>query len=196
MTPPYLSLPVLPRRFYAQSTIAVAQGLLGQAIVHGELAARIVEVEAYVPSYQGQPDLAAHAWRGLTPRTRVLFGPPGHAYVYLIYGLYDCLNITTEPEGIAGFVLIRAVEPLTALGPTNGPGKLTRALGVTRQHYAHDLLQPPLTIRRLRQPAEPIHASPRIGIRRCATWPLRFFLAGNPYVSGRPSATHTAVRLP
>ena len=176
-------LPVLPREFYARPTVEVARGLLGQAIVHGDRAGRIVEVEAYVATYRGKPDLAAHAARGLTPRTRVIFGPPGHAYVYLIYGIHECLNIVAEPEGTPGCVLIRALEPIENLSPANGPGKLTRALGISRAHYGHDLLTEPLTIRMFGRAPEPIVASSRIGIRHCADWPLRFYLGGNPHVS-------------
>jgi len=187
--PELSELPVLPREFYAQPTIEVARGLLGQAIVHGDRAGRIVEVEAYVASYKGISDQAAHSSRGLTPRTRVIFGPPGHAYVYLIYGIHECLNIVAEPEGTPGCVLIRALEPLVNLPPASGPGKLTRALGISRSHYGHDLLHPPLTIRQLippnGRPPETIATSPRIGIRHCAEWPLRFFLRGNPHVSRR-----------
>jgi DNA-3-methyladenine glycosylase len=179
---------ILPRSFYARPTIDVARALLGQAIVHhpkGESAriGRIVEVEAYVPSYAGQPDQAAHAFRGRTPRTRVIFGPPGYAYVYLIYGMHECLNIVAEPDGTPGCVLVRALEPVQHLDAADGPGKLTRALGVTRALYGHDLLKPPLTIRSLGAPLEAIVASPRIGIRRSADWPLRFYLQGNPHVS-------------
>jgi DNA-3-methyladenine glycosylase len=156
---------------------------------------RIVETEAYLGGlYQGQPDRAAHAWRGPTPRTRVLFGPPGHAYVYLIYGVYLCLNIVAEPQGSAGCVLIRALEPLEGVAAmrrrrpaargiedlANGPGKLTRALGITPRHNAADLVRGPL---RVCEPAAAprfcIQASPRIGVTHCAEWPLRFFIAGN-----------------
>ena len=179
--------PVLPRQFYARPTIDVARGLLGQAIVHvdenGERAGRIVEVEAYVASYNGQPDLAAHSHRGITPRTRVIYGPPGHAYVYLVYGMHECLNVTAEPEGTPGCVLIRALEPINGIENANGPGKLTKAMGISRALYGHDLLRDPLTIRRLTEPAEEIATSARIGIRHCADWPLRFFLRGNAHVS-------------
>ena len=98
---------VLPRRFYSRPTIDVARDLLGKVLRHGETAGIIVETEAYL----GGDDLASHSARGITERTRVIFGPPGHAYVYLIYGMYECLNIVAEPDGIAGCVLIRAVEP-------------------------------------------------------------------------------------
>jgi len=155
--------------------------------VHRGVSARIVETEAYL----GLADEAAHAWRGRTPRTQVIFGPPGHAYVYLIYGIYDCLNVVAEPEGSAGCVLIRAVEPVAGVtGPTDGPGKLTRALGITLRHNGSDLTRGPLTIREptVREPereqAFQIGVSPRIGITRNVDQPLRFFIAGNRFVSG------------
>jgi DNA-3-methyladenine glycosylase len=104
-------MPALPRSFYNRPTVDVARGLLGKTLVHGETSGRIIETEAYL----GLADLAAHASRGLTPRTRVIFGPPGHAYVYLIYGMYECLNVIAEPDGTPGCVLIRALTPLTGL---------------------------------------------------------------------------------
>src|ERR1700692_4105315 len=125
----------LPRSFYARGTVEVARDLLGKVIRHGPASARIVETEAYL----GTNDAAAHSTRGPTPRTKVIFGPPGHAYVYLIYGMHYCLNIVAEREGVAGCVLIRAVEPIGAVAgvalSSNGPGKLTRALGITLAHY-------------------------------------------------------------
>src|SRR4029077_7914509 len=141
----------LPRSFYARGTVEVARDLLGKIIRHGPASARIVETEAYL----GIGDAAAHSARGPTPRTKVIFGPPGHAYVYLIYGMHYCLNIVAEPKGVAGCVLIRAVEPIGA--PTEaglsstGPGKLTRALGITLDHYGVDLTRGPIT---LHQPAD------------------------------------------
>ncbi|HXF26645.1 MAG TPA: DNA-3-methyladenine glycosylase, partial [Bryobacteraceae bacterium] len=99
---------LLRRSFYSRPAIEVARDCLGKIVVHGETAGRIVEVEAYL----GIDDLAAHASRGLTDRTRVLFGPPGHAYVYFIYGMHECLNFTAEKTGTAGSVLIRALEPV------------------------------------------------------------------------------------
>src|SRR4029077_1699966 len=101
----------LPRSFYARGTVEVARDLLGKVIRHGPVSARIVETEAYL----GVDDAAAHSARGPTPRTKVIFGPAGHAYVYLIYGMHYCLNIVAEQEGVAGCVLIRAIEPVGAV---------------------------------------------------------------------------------
>src|SRR5262245_17905449 len=102
---------VLPRHFYSRSTIEVAKDLLGKVLRSCQTSGRIVETEAYL----GAEDLAAHSARGITDRTRVIFGPPGHAYVYLIYGMYECLNMVAEPNGVAGCVLIRALEPLEGI---------------------------------------------------------------------------------
>ena len=162
--------------------------------MHGSAAGRIVEVEAYL----GVDDRAAHAWSGITARTRVIFGPPGHAYVYFIYGMYECLNFVAEPEGAAGCVLIRALEPLAGLSLmrrrrpaahsvedlASGPGKLTLAMGITRQLNGADLVKGPLQLRRPfdESPFE-IQITPRIGIRHCADWPLRFLIGGNRFVS-------------
>jgi DNA-3-methyladenine glycosylase len=188
---------ILPRRFYARPATEVARALLGKILVHGGVSARIVETEAYL----GLADEAAHAWRGRTPRTEVIFGPPGHAYVYLIYGIHDCLNVVAEPEGSAGCVLIRAAEPVTGLPAmklqrmvdrvedlANGPGKLTRALGITLRHNGADLTRGRLTVREpQREQAFEISVSPRIGITKNIDWPLRFFIAGNRFVSGKKS---------
>jgi len=172
----------LPHAFYRRPTTAVARDLLGKILVHHETTGRIIEVEAYL----GIGDLAAHSARGLTPRTRVIFGPPGHAYVYLIYGMYECLNVVAEPDGTPGCVLIRALQPLTGLetmrqrrGPrdlTGGPGKLTRALAITRAHNGQDLTCGPLRILDAPVPIEPIFVMPRIGIKQSADLPLRFLL--------------------
>jgi DNA-3-methyladenine glycosylase len=176
---------VLPRAFYARPTVEVARGLLGKILVHGQTAGRIVEVEAYL----GLNDPAAHAYRGITPRTRVMFGPPGRAYVYFIYGMHECLNLVTEPDGTPGCVLIRGLEPLAGIARmkqrrpaarkiddlASGPGKLTAALGITRSLYGADLTRGALTVRALREePALEIEVTPRIGIKECVDWPLRF----------------------
>src|SRR6202049_3940840 len=103
--------PILRRAFYRRTTIEVARSLLGKILVHGPTAGMIVETEAYL----GGDDLASHSAVGITDRTRVIFGPPGHAYVYLSYGMHECLNIVAEPDGKAGCVLIRALEPIEGL---------------------------------------------------------------------------------
>jgi DNA-3-methyladenine glycosylase len=186
--------PVLPRRFYNRSTLRVARDLLGKVLCHGETCGIIVETEAY----PGEDDLASHSARGITDRTRVIFGPPGHAYVYLIYGMYECLNLIAEPEGKPGCVLIRAVEPVLGLDMmrtrrpaarkteqlASGPGKLTVAMGITRALNGADVTKGPLTVHcQTPEPLFDIVTTPRIGITQCADWPLRFLIAGNPYVS-------------
>ena len=179
-------MPVLPRSFYARPATDVARALLGKILTHGDASGRIVETEAYL----GVTDPAAHAYRGPTPRTRVLFGPPGHAYVYLIYGIHNCLNIVAEPEGAAGCVLIRALEPGRGVArPTNGPGKLTRALGITLRHNGCDVTRGPIMVSAPKAPASfEIGVSPRIGITKAAHLPLRFFIQGNRFVSGATPA--------
>jgi DNA-3-methyladenine glycosylase len=187
--------PILKRAFYERAAVEVARDLLGKVLVHRSVAGMIVETEAYL----GGDDLAAHSARGITDRTRVIFGPPGHAYVYFIYGMYDCLNIVAEPAGHPGCVLIRALEPVAGAeimqsrrpaakrleDLASGPGKLTLAMGITRAHNGADLTRGPLVVR---TPAEPhrleIAVTPRIGIRECADWPLRFLIKGNRFVSG------------
>jgi DNA-3-methyladenine glycosylase len=184
---------LLPRSFYERTTVEVARELLGKVVFHGKTAGRIVETEAYV----GVHDLAAHASKGLTNRTRVIFGPPGHAYVYFIYGMYECLNLVAEPEGSPGCVLIRALEPLTGIALmrerrpaarkpedlASGPGKLTRAMDITRRHYGADVTRGPLTVREWDHTDFHIVTTPRIGVHDCADWPLRFFIEGNRFVS-------------
>ncbi|MGQ0524012.1 MAG: DNA-3-methyladenine glycosylase [Betaproteobacteria bacterium] len=178
----------LPRAFYDRDAVSVAHGLLGKLIVHrtaqADRIARIVEVEAYL----GPHDLAAHSAKGLTPRTRVMFGPPGHAYVYLIYGIHYCVNVVTEAEGKASAVLLRALEPVQNVeGRTQGPGLLCRAMGIDKRLNGHDLLSEDFYIvddGRRRRIA--IVRRPRIGVDYAGHWAkrlLRFYIAGNPYVS-------------
>jgi DNA-3-methyladenine glycosylase len=186
--------PILPRSFYNRPAIQVARDLLGKVLVHGATGGIIVETEAYL----GLDDAASHAYRGITPRTEVMFGPPGHAYVYFIYGMYECVNVVAERDGTAGAVLIRALEPLVGIelmrtrrpgakrprDLASGPGKLTIALGITRALNGADLTKGPLVVRDRRGAAPfEIVAGPRIGISKCADLPLRFTIANNEFVS-------------
>ncbi len=179
---------VLPRDFYARDAETVARALLGTLLVHRRedlvQRARIVETEAYVGSH----DLACHASRGRTRRTEVMFGPAGHAYVYLIYGMYDMFNIVTGPAGEAQAVLIRAVEPVeNIIGATDGPGKLTKVLGITRAYNGLDLCDSSLWLEPGRMPAEIVTAT-RIGVDYAGSWkdaPLRFYDAASSHVSRR-----------
>lgn len=178
----------LPRAFYNRDTIVVARELLGKQLVHvtpaGTLAGRIVETEAYL----GPHDLAAHSSKGLTERTKIMFGPPGFAYVYLIYGMHHCMNVVTEPAGNGAAVLLRALEPVPPLAArANGPGLLCRALAIDRRLNGHDLLSDDFFI------ADPggaadhrIVKGPRIGVDYAGSWAkrhLRFYIRGNPFVS-------------
>jgi DNA-3-methyladenine glycosylase len=178
----------LPRAFYDRDTTLVARELLGKYLVHQvqgvKHVGKIVEVEAYL----GPHDLAAHSAKGLTKRTKVMFGPPGHAYVYLIYGMYHCMNVVTGPAGHAAAVLLRAVEPVeNVAGRTCGPGLLCRAMKIDRNLNARDLLGDDFYIA---APAktEPftIIKRPRIGVDYAKHWAkrhLRFYIKGNPFVS-------------
>jgi len=174
----------LSRAFYDRDTALVARELLGKYLVHADRVGRIVEVEAYL----GPHDLAAHSARGLTARTKVMFGPPGHAYVYMIYGMYYCMNVVTEREGHASAVLLRAVEPIENVrGRTQGPGLLCKAMGIDKRLNAHDLLSHDFYI--AAPPKEhpiTIVKRPRIGVDYAGRWAkrhLRFYIQGNPYVS-------------
>ena len=189
------------RSLYARSSEEVARSLLGGILVRhrdtGILAGRIVEVEAYL----GADDPAAHSSAGLTPRTRAIFGAPGHAYVYRVYGMHHCLNVVAEPAGVPGCVLIRAIEPLCGIVEmqsrrpaarrvhdlANGPGKLTQALDIGMGLYGTDLIRGPLTVRMPDAATEPIwiETSPRIGISKAKSLDLRFFIANNEFVSRR-----------
>src|SRR3954452_23197039 len=148
---------ILRRAFYQRPTVEAARALLGKVLVHGPAAGRIVETEAYL----GGDDLASHSARGLTPRTKVIFGPPGHAYVYFIYGMYECLNLVVEPEGRPGCVLVRALNPICGLDSmfrrrpaarkvedlASGPGKLTFAMNITRAQNGRDVTRGSLVVR-------------------------------------------------
>jgi DNA-3-methyladenine glycosylase len=187
----------LARDFFDRPADQLAPALLGCVLLHGKTAGMIVEAEAYL----GLTDVAAHASRGLTERTRIMFGPPGYAYVYLIYGMHQCLNVVAAKEGTPHCVLIRAIEPLTGLaimaerrryssgllpGLANGPGKLTQALAIERKHYGADLTKGTLRIRQWQDhPNFDIEITPRIGIKDNIDWPMRFIWARHPCVSRR-----------
>ena len=191
-----------PAAFYDRDTSIVARDLLGAVLesrsAAGLTSARIVETEAYI----GPDDPACHAVAGLTPRTRHLFGPPGVAYVYLIYGVYWCFNAVTREAGHGSAVLVRAVSPIdgealmqqrrpnvrTRYDLTNGPGKLCLALGITGAASGHSLDQPALRIVAGNPVADrDVVVTPRIGITRAAAWPLRYFVSGDRFVSRTPA---------
>ncbi len=188
---------ILTKPFYSRRTVLVARELLGQILVHespdGTSAGRIVEVEAYLP----RKDPGCHAARGRTPRNSVMFGPPGHAYVYFCYGNHFLFNIVTEKEGVPGAVLIRALEPMMgielmcyrrgglppkSLNLTNGPGKLVQALGIERKHNRTPIWKKPLYVKKAKR-TEKIGITTRIGITEGWKLPLRFYLLENPYLS-------------
>ena len=202
---PAKALHPLDRTFFARDPRRVSRELLGKVLVRHDaqarLAARIVEVEAYL----GERDPAAHAAAGRTLRNAVLFGPPGYAYVYFIYGNHYCLNVSCGPEGKAGGVLFRALEPLSGMEEmarargitlrsgadllklTRGPGRLSQAFGITRSRdNGCDLTSPSssLWIGGDGQCTGRILLTPRIGITKAADRPLRYVVAGNPFVSG------------
>ena len=178
--------PKLGLEFYARPADAVAKDLLGTTLVINhdgfQQRGRIVETEAYL----GEQDLAAHSSKGRTPRTKVMFGPPAVSYVYLIYGMYDMFNIVTDKEDSAHAVLIRAVEPLLNIkGKTDGPGKLCREMGITRDHNKLSLLGDQIWLEQ-GTPAQNTKATPRIGIDYAKEWkdaPLRFLDADSKFVS-------------
>ena len=190
------------RDFFARDTLTVARELLGQRIVRvldgRRLAGRIVEVEAYV----GETDHASHASCGPTRRNAPMYGPPGHAYVYLIYGMHNCLNVVTERDGYPAAVLIRALEPLEGIDEmrarrggrpdlplTSGPARLCQALDIDRRFDGADLCAPGALLFLEMAAAVPdrtIAASPRVGVRgdeAALTAPWRFYVRDDPHVS-------------
>lgn len=178
----------LPRDFYNRPTITVAQELLGKYLIHRtdgkDRIGKIVEVEAYL----GPHDLAAHSAKGLTPRTKIMFGPPGYAYVYLIYGMYHCLNVVTEQEGWASAVLIRALEPIQNINKkTQGPGLLCQAMNIHKKHNGLDLMSKHFYIAdHLSSASFSIIKRPRIGVDYAGIWAkklLRFYIAENAFIS-------------
>ena len=204
-----------PKRAFLEAAPEwVAPRLLGMVLAHrtraGWIAGRIVETEAYLGPHHLTPDPAAHSYRGPTPRNRILWGPAAHAYVYQIYGQYFCMNVTCEPEGQAGCVLLRALEPVGEQslkkmaqnrgvapgGPTwmltAGPSRLCQALGLTRlKHNGLDLLDEasPLQLRDDGFKAGEVLVTARIGIKHAVDWPLRFALPDHNCVSGPKAMT-------
>ena len=190
--------------FYARGVLEVARDLIGCVVRHGDTAGVIVETEAY---HDSEP--ACHAFVGVTPRTRTLFGPPGRAYVYRSYGIHALLNAVCEPEGVGAAVLIRALEPIAGIETMrarrgvrsdrelcSGPGKLTQALGVELRHNGTDLAHGPIGIH-AREPAarEPaVVAGARVGITKAVELPWRFCAAENRHVS-RPRPLVSAANL-
>ncbi|EKD73195.1 MAG: hypothetical protein ACD_45C00416G0007 [uncultured bacterium] len=178
----------LSREFYDRDTQLVAKELLGKYIVHVlndiEYIGKIVEVEAYL----GAHDLAAHSAKGLTKRTAVMFGAPGYAYVYLIYGMYHCVNVVTEKEGHGSAILLRAVEPIKNIyARTKGPGLLCKAMHIDMHLNAHNLLSNNFYIATPDSPTPfTIIKKPRIGVHYAQHWAkrlLRFYIKNNPFVS-------------
>ncbi len=187
MSVPMTALP-LPRTFYARPAIEVAPALLGCLLHYRdgtiERVGRIVEVEAYC----GESDRACHAYVGKTKRNETMFGPAGHAYVYLCYGIHHLFNIVCATKGVPEAVLVRAVEPVKNIeAGTNGPGKFTAAMGITTKDNGEDLLGPKLWLTKGTLPAaESIKRGPRIGVAYAGThakWPHRFWIGGNSYAS-------------
>jgi DNA-3-methyladenine glycosylase len=178
----------LARAFYDRDTVVVARELLGKYFVHVsdgvKRIGRIVEVEAYL----GVHDLAAHSAKGRTERTKIMFGPPGYAYLYMIYGMYYCMNVVTEREGHGSAVLLRAIEPVKNIdGRTQGPGLLCKAMFIDRRLNGHDLVSDDLYIAApSKDEALTIVNRPRIGVDYAKGWRrrlLRFYIKGNPFIS-------------
>ena len=193
----------LSRDFFARPVLAVARDCIGKVLVHrtadGEAAGRIVEAEAY----RGPRDLAAHSARGLTKRTAAMYGPPGHAYVFLLYGISWAMNLVTTADGAPHAVLIRAIEPMRGVELmarrrrkdrasrelTNGPGKLTQALAITGADYGKDLCGAELYLEESEVPVGRIGRSTRINVDYAGAWASRrwrFYERGNRYVSVAP----------
>jgi DNA-3-methyladenine glycosylase len=218
---------LLPRSFFEAPPEQVAPRLLGKVLAHrtdrGVLAGRIVEVEAYLGPHNDPPDPAAHSHRGPTPRNLVLFGPAGYSYVYFIYGMYSCMNVSCEGEDLGSGILLRALEPLAGQLPgtkggalarmalnrglapgarpsllASGPGRLCQALGLNRKsHNGLDLVDSasPLQIRDDGWTTSEVLVTARIGIREAVDWPLRFAIPGHHCVSGAKSLSGRCIPL-
>jgi DNA-3-methyladenine glycosylase len=201
----------LPRSFFERPSTEVAPDLLGRIVLRvlpdgTRLAARLVEVEAYGPD-----DPASHAFRGPTPRNAVMFGRPGHLYVYFTYGMHFCSNVVTGTDGVGSAVLLRAAEPLEGLeamaerrgvdAPTllcSGPGRLTQALGISRPENGADLVRDGAVQLRMGDPVVPrsIERSTRVGVSVGADRRWRFYQTGSAFVSrGRPSVRDAVTGL-
>ena len=186
--------------FLEGPVLEVAPRLLGATLRHGAVAVRITEVEAY----DGADDPGSHAFRGPTPRNRVMFGPPGHLYVYFTYGMHHCANVVCGPDGRASAVLVRAGEVVDGLDVVRtrrprsgdrdlarGPARLCSALGLDLRHVGHDLRRAPITLTppEALLDASSISSGPRVGLRQAADRPWRFWVTGDPSVSAyRPAA--------
>jgi DNA-3-methyladenine glycosylase len=189
----------LPRNFYSQSTLKVARELLGKYLVlddHGiQRVGRIVETEAY----QGPHDLAAHSARGRTERNQVMFGKAGHIYVYLIYGMWNCVNVVTREAGVPHAVLIRAVEPIENLdNKTHGPGLLCKAYGIDRQLNGTDLCGDQLWIEQRDHRTVKVQRATRIGVDYAGDWAnklWRFYDRDSGYVSTLTAAKRRRLQL-
>lgn len=186
----------LDRKFYDRSTLKVAKELLGKYLVvqkNGSfLSGKIVETEAYI----GFKDPASHAYRGMTPRNEVMFGDPGHAYVYITYGMHHCLNLVTEKRGYPAAVLIRALEPSDGIDLmkrrrgfyklrdlTNGPAKLCQAFDIDRKLNGMDLCLDDIYVEDRREVVKRIGSSPRIGIKEGKRRNWKFYIEDNEFVS-------------
>lgn len=181
----YKQMKILPKEFYSRNTLDVARELLGCMLCRRDgdrvISGMIVETEAYT-----QNDPACHAYKGKTPRAITLFKEPGLSYVYLIYGMYHCFNVVTEPYDIAGAVLIRALDPVIPASNTNGPGKLCRELNITKELNEQDLTlsKSDLWIESGNKISKAqIVQTVRIGIKLAVDYPWRFYIKDNPYVS-------------
>jgi DNA-3-methyladenine glycosylase len=190
----------LPREFYARSTLVVARQLIGMHLVHDDgstrRVGRIVETEAYL----GPADLAAHSARGRTPRNEIMFGPAGHAYVYFIYGFWNCFNVVTREEGVPQAVLLRALEPVAGItDKTWGPGLLCRAMNIDRTLNGADLCGSTLWIERPHEAKRRVTRATRIGVDYSGEWAQRlwrFFDADSLYVSTASAAARARALKP
>lgn len=196
------AMTLLPRDFFARDVAAVARELIGARLFFDGVGGEIVETEAY-----DHEDPASHSFPGPTPRNAVMFGPPGHAYVYLSYGIHWCLNVVCGPQGRGAAVLLRALRPMQGLDRMRerrgavgerllcaGPGRLAQALGITRQQNGHALDAPPFRLLAAGD-MPPVAAGARIGISKAVETPWRFGLADSPYLSRPfPSAGQRALR--